>query len=59
MSVSISTKIQDGSKKSEKSQFFRGAKGVVLSALGVQNLVEITLSLMVIEINDIFHFCQN
>ena len=47
MTFSISSKIQDGSQKSEKSKFFRYPKGVVLSSLGVQNLPEITLSLTI------------
>ena len=41
---SISVEIQDGSQKSEKSNFFRGATGVALGALGVQNLRKIILS---------------
>ena len=58
MTFSISAKIQDGSRKLEKSKFFRGASGVVLSTFRVQNLPEIALSLTVFEINDIFHFCK-
>ena len=42
----IFAKIQDGGRKSEKSKFFRGCKGVVSGTLGFQNLPEIALSLM-------------
>ena len=59
MTFSISAKIQDGCQKSEKSKFFRGARGVVLGTLGVQNLPGNALSLTVFEINNIFHFRQN
>ena len=58
MIFSISTKIQDGGQNLKKSKFFYVA-GVVLGTIGVQNLPEIALSLMVFEINDIFHFRQN
>ena len=43
----------------EKSRFFRGPRRVVLSTQGFPNLPEITLSLTVFKINDIFHFWQN
>ena len=56
MTFSIYTKIQDGGQNLEKSKFFRGPRRVVLSIQRVQNLHKITLSLMVFQINDIFHF---
>ena len=56
MTFSISAKIQDISRKSEMSNFLRGASGAVLSTLWVQNLPKIALTLMVFEINDIFLF---
>ena len=34
MAFSISANIQDGGQKSEKAEFFRGPRGVVLSTLG-------------------------
>ena len=47
MTFSISAKIKDGGRNLEKSNFFKGPAGVVLSSLGVQNLPEITQSLTV------------
>ena len=38
--------IQDGGQNSKKSEHFRGPSGVVLSTLGIQNLSEISLSLL-------------
>ena len=46
---SISAKIQDGGRKSEKSKFFRGESGSVPSNLLVLNLPEMALSLTVFE----------
>ena len=59
MTSSISAKIQDGSQKLDMSKFFRGARGVALIILGLQNLPEIALSPMVFEINDNFDFHHN
>ena len=56
---SISAKIQDGTRKSEKCKIFRCAKGVVLGTLGVQNFPKIAVSLTVFKINNILHFRQN
>ena len=47
MTFSIYAKIQDGSRNSEKSQFFRGPTRVIFSTHRVQNLPKITVSLMV------------
>ena len=56
MTFSISAKIQDDGQNLEKSKFFKPPREVALSAMGVQNLTEITLSLTVFEISDIFYF---
>ena len=50
MTFSITVKIQDGSQNAEKSKFFRGPRGVVLSILRVQTLPKIGLSRTVFEI---------
>ena len=43
----------------ENFKFLTDHKGLVLSTQGVQNFPEITLSLVVLKINDIFHFQQD
>ena len=59
MTFSISAKIQDGGQNSGNSTFFTGTISKVSSTQRVQTLLEITLSLRVFEINDIFNFHQN
>ena len=54
LSISYGFEIHDGHLKSEKSKFFTGATGVVISTLGIEKLPKITLSVTVFEINDIF-----
>ena len=59
MTFSTSAKIQDGGQNSGNTIFFTGTISKVSSTQRVQTLLEITLSLRVFEINDIFNFCQN
>ena len=59
MTFSISAKIQDGRQNSGNSTFFTGTISKVSSTQKVQTLLEITLSLRVFQINDIFSFYQN
>ena len=56
MTFSIFAKIQDGRQKWEMCKFFRGAREVVLSTLGVQNLPEIAQSPTVFEKKKHFPF---
>ena len=59
MTFSISAKIQDGRQNSGNSTFFTGNKSKISSTQRVQTFLEITLSLRIFEINDIFNFHQN
>ena len=58
MTFTISAKIQDDQQNSGNSTFFTGTISNVSSTQRVQTLLEITLSLKVFEINDIFNFHQ-
>ena len=53
---SISAKIQDGGWNSGKSTFFRSTISDISSTQGLQNLLKITLFLMVFKIDIIFNF---
>ena len=59
MTFSISAQNQDGRQNSGNSNFYTGTISKVYRTQRVQTLLEITLSLRVFEINDIFNFRQN